>query len=131
MVLNLIRRAIDDVNSAPIGFPPRDASGEMRIGVGESLVVFFLKLVLLRTRVWIAALPEGYDENVPVGIRRELAEVGTLLIRDDVANVLVQPFLIRKESTLFRRSLCLFSGPSTLILPGCETQRNAEQEREQ
>src|SRR5208283_1184083 len=92
--VDLIRRAKHDVNPAAVGLPPRDAGGEVLVGISDAPVVLFFKLVLVGVGRGIAALPEGLDELVALLVVRKLHEGGSFFVRDNPAYVLVQPLPI-------------------------------------
>lgn len=87
-----VGRAVDDVETAAVGSVSREALGEMRIRVRHAAVVLFLERVLRRAWSGVAWLPELLHKLVTLLIRNELSEVDALLVSDDVADVLVEPF---------------------------------------
>src|SRR5947209_5327175 len=95
MRLHLVGRSIHDVNAAAIGFPTGNAGRVMLVGIRDTAIVLFLKLVLFRIWRGIAPQPELLDKALALFVGGETCERLPLLITDDVANVLVQPFLVR------------------------------------
>src|SRR5437868_13892547 len=100
MRIDFIRLAENDVDAATIGLPTRDARGEMLVGVGNTLVVFFLKFVLFGVRRGIAALPKRFNKIVAFFVIGQLLESRPFFIGDDVSNVLVQPLFVRLAQLL-------------------------------
>src|SRR4051812_43390670 len=94
MGFDFVGLAEDDVDTAAVGLPSRDASGEVLVGIGDALVVLFFVFVLFGVRRGIAALPEGFNEVIALLVIRELLEGGALFVSDDVGDVFVQPLSI-------------------------------------
>src|SRR6266481_2559366 len=92
--LDLIRGPKHDVSAAAVGLPPGDASRVVFVGIRDTPVVLFFKLVLFGVRRGIAALPEGFNELVALFVVRELHEGGFLFVGDYPAHILVQPLPI-------------------------------------
>ena len=84
----------------------------MLVGIGDAAVVLFFELVLFRIGRGIAAQPELLDELVALFVVGELGEGGALFIGDDVAHVLVEPFLVGLADLLLQR---LFVGAALLF----------------
>src|SRR5579859_336949 len=105
MRIDFVRLAIYDVNAAAIGFPPRDAGGEMFVGVGDALVVLFFVLVLFGIGRRIAALPESFDKIVAFFVVGELLESRALFVGNDPDDVLIEPLFIGLAQFLFKSPL--------------------------
>jgi hypothetical protein len=94
MGLNLVRRTELDIHLAAVALPPWDARGEVFVGIFDAAVMLFLEFVFFGIGSGIAALPEGFDELVTLLVVGELFERLPLFVRDDVNDVLVEPFLV-------------------------------------
>src|SRR6266498_358613 len=66
----------------------------MLVGVGDPFVIFFLKLVLVGVRIRISSAPELLYKPLPLIISLQLFKGLSLLISNDVGDVLVQPVLV-------------------------------------
>src|SRR5208283_5634657 len=64
MVIDLVRRAVHDVNAATVRSPPRNAGGEVFVGVSNAPVMLFFVFILRSVGRGIAAQPELLDERV-------------------------------------------------------------------
>ena len=102
MRFNLIRRPIHNVDSASVGFPARDSGSEMFVRVCHTPVVFFLEFVFDCVGSRVAALPEGFDELVALFVIRKQLEGFLFLVRDNPADVFVEPFLISLAQLYFQ-----------------------------
>src|SRR5204862_8012081 len=91
---NLIRRHVDDVDSAAVGFPAGDAGGEVLVGVGDAAVLFFFELVFYGVSGGVTPLPESFDEVIALLVIRRLLEGGALFVRNDVSYVFIKPFFV-------------------------------------
>src|SRR6476469_4876342 len=109
MRLDFIRLAEHDVDAAAVGLPPRDAGGEMLVGVGNALVMFFLEFVLFGVRRGIAALPKRFNKVVALFVVGQLLESRSLFIGNDVRDVFVEPFLVRLAQFLLEGAGILLS----------------------
>ena len=117
MGLDLVGRPKHDVHPAAVGLPTRDAGRVVLVGICDTPVVLFFKLVLFGVRRGIAALPESFNELVALFVVRELHEGGFFFVGDNPAHVLVQPLLIRLAQLNLERlgvGLPLFFGDLTL-----------------
>src|ERR1035437_1874267 len=94
MRFNLVGWTVHNVNAPTVGPPPRDASREMFVGVGNAAVVLFLEFVLRRVRSRIPAQPELFDKLVTLLVVRELFEGGHFFRSHDVTHVFVEPLLV-------------------------------------
>src|ERR1019366_1707900 len=103
MGVNLIRRPKHDVHPAAIGLPTGDAGRVVLVGIRDTPVVLFFKLVLFGVGRGIAALPEGLNELVALFVVRELHEGGFFFVGDNPAHVLVQPLPISLAQLNFER----------------------------
>ena len=68
----------------------------MFVSVGDAAVVLFFEFVLFGVREWVAPQPELLDELFALFVGVQPLESLILLIRNDVDDVFVQPFLIRR-----------------------------------
>src|SRR5215471_10446167 len=109
MGLDFVGLAEDDIDAAAIGSPAGDACCVMLIGIGDALVVLFLKFVLFGVGRGIAALPESFNEVIALFVVRELLEGGTLFIGDDVGDVLVKPLFVGLAQLLLKSLGVLFT----------------------
>ena len=100
MRLDFVRRSVDDVDSAAIRLPARNARRVALVGVGDAPVVLFLELVLHRVRRRVAPQPELLDELLPFLVRAQVLEDLAFFVRDDVDDVFVQPLLVRRHQLL-------------------------------
>src|SRR6266511_4340882 len=66
----------------------------MLVGVGDTFVIFFLKLVLVGVRIRIAPAPELLYKPLPLIISLQLFKGLSLLISNNVGDILVQPILV-------------------------------------
>jgi len=60
----------------------------------DAAVMLIFKLVCRRAGCWVSLLPEGFDEKLSFLIRQKLKENFLFLGRDDVDDLLFQPFLV-------------------------------------
>src|ERR1700756_2106822 len=101
MGFDFVGLAEDDVDAAAISSPAGNTCREMLGGVGDALVVLFFEFVFFGVRRGIATLPEGLNKVVALFVVRELLKGGSLFIRDDVGDVLVQPLFVGLAQLLF------------------------------
>src|SRR5262245_17351959 len=94
MRFNFSRRTKCDVNPPSIRFPPRDARREPFVRVGDPAIVLFLEFVLRRIRRRITSQPELLDELLPLIIGSKPLECRSLLISDDVTDILAKPLTV-------------------------------------
>jgi hypothetical protein len=66
----------------------------MLVGVSDAFVILFLELVFVGVRVRVAPPPESLYELLALFIRFQLFEGFPLFIRDDVGDILFQPFFV-------------------------------------
>ena len=92
--LDLVGRAVHDIDPPAIGPPTLQAGRVLLIGVSDAPVIFFLELVLRVTGVGIAPLPEGLNELFPLIISGELLESTSFLVGNDVRDFFIEPLLI-------------------------------------
>jgi len=93
--INLVRRAVNDVNVAAIGLPTGCGGGSKAlVGKGYTSIVFFLEFV--RCRAWhrIAAFPKLLDEMIAFFSGGELNKGGAFRVIGDVNHVVVKPFVV-------------------------------------
>src|SRR5262249_15436592 len=109
MRFDLIGLAEHDIDAPAIGLPSRDAAGEMFVGVGDALVIFFAVFVDVGVGIRIAVEPEPFDELLALVVGLEIVEDLALLIRDDPADVFIYPALVYALDLLFLALLCLLS----------------------
>src|SRR6185437_10641154 len=93
MRIDLIRRAVLDINHSAVGFPAGNTGSIMVVRVSDTAVDFLFVLVFFRVGCRIAALPEVLNELFAFFVGLQMLESLALLIGDDVGNVFVQPFL--------------------------------------
>src|SRR5689334_21721280 len=94
MRLNLVWLAPDNVNAAAIGFPARDARRKVFVGIGQAAVVFLFGCIDRRLRVGIALVPKNLDELLALLVRGEFQECFALVRRNDVHNLVCQPYSV-------------------------------------
>src|SRR5216684_4185760 len=94
MAFGLVWFAPGYIDAAAIGLPPRNARGVMLVSIGDSLVVFFAKLVFIGVWIWITAAPELFNETFALVVGFELLERLPLFVSDNVGDVFVQPVLV-------------------------------------
>jgi hypothetical protein len=87
-------RSIQDVDSSPIRFPSRNAGCEVGVGICQPPVMLFFEFIFGRSRIRIAALPEGDDKSVALLVGRKLLEVGPFLVGDNPRDVFPEPFFV-------------------------------------
>src|SRR5882757_8816555 len=100
--------SIHYVNSAAVCPPSRHAGCIVFIGISNTPVVLFLEFIFRGIRGWITSLPEAFNKNVALGVGGKLFKSGELFIRDDPANILVQPLLIDAAQFLDLRRFIVF-----------------------
>src|SRR5215475_14069507 len=100
---DLIGLTEHDVDAPPVGLPSGNAAGVMFVGVGDALVIFFAVFVDVGVGVWVAAVPEPFDELLAFVVGLERVEDLALLIGDDPANVFVLPASVNALDFLFLR----------------------------
>src|SRR5581483_2555601 len=88
---DLVGRTVHDVNAAPVRLPSGDAGGKTLVGICDATVVLVLVLVFDGIGSGIATQPELLDELVALLVVGKLVKGGALLVRNDPADVLVQP----------------------------------------
>ena len=89
-----VRLAVRDIDVAAVGLPSRLARGEVLVGIGNAGVMLILELVVVGVRVRVPAQPELLDELVPLLIVGQALEGPLLFVRDDPADIFVQPLLV-------------------------------------
>ena len=94
MRLGLVGLAIHDVNAAAIGFPPGYARRIMLVSVSDPLVIFFAIFVFVCVRIGIPTAPKLFDEMLSLVVGFEFLKRLSLLVRDDVGDIFVQPILV-------------------------------------
>ena len=107
--LDVHRLAEDDVDPSPVGHPARHGRGPavILVGVIDPLVMLGPELVLRGVGIRIAVLPERFDEQVALPVGQELAKDLPLQRRDDIDDLLVQPFFIGgREGDLLGAEVC-------------------------
>src|SRR6266478_5086383 len=101
MAFNLVGFAPGYINAPSISPPAGNAGGIMFVGIGNSLVILFPKLVFIGIRIRIATAPELFNKALP------------LFVGNDVRDVFLQPVLVSflefrlYVARLFRRVLTL------------------------
>jgi hypothetical protein len=94
--LGFAQHNVDSAHSGPPAWARRILAVEL-VGVLDTAVVFFPELVLFGLRIGVPLLPEGFDEEVAVTVRFEPQEDVLFLGRDDVDDVLLEPFPVLQE----------------------------------
>jgi len=95
MRIDFIRRTVFNIDPPAIRLPPRNARRETIVGIGDAAIMFFAVLVLFGVRSRIAAQPEIFDKRLPLVVGLERLENLPLFIGYNVADLFVQPPLIR------------------------------------
>ncbi len=85
--------AVNNVDSSAVRHPTGIAAGEVLVGIGDPAIVLLFELVFRGPRVRVPAGPELLDELLFLLRRGKLFEDRFFVVRDDVDNVLFQPFL--------------------------------------
>ena len=96
VVLDLVRRAVDDINSTLVGLPTCSASGRPEgIRVGHAPVVFVLKFVLRGSRSRVVPAPKLRDESLAIRGGRKRSKLGSVAIGKNVGHGSLQPVVHR------------------------------------
>src|SRR5579863_5075297 len=95
MRIDLVRRTVLNINPPSIGLPSRNTRRKPVVGVGDAPVMLLTKFVFLGVRSRIAPQPEILDERLPLVVGLQRLKNLPLLVRDYVADLFVQPPLIR------------------------------------
>src|SRR6202162_1984111 len=93
--LDLVCRAMNDVDAAAVRLPSGDARSEVLVGISDAAVVLFLEFILDGVGSGVAAQPELLDELLALLVGAELEEGLPLFVGDDVQDVFLEPLLIR------------------------------------
>jgi hypothetical protein len=83
-----------DPDAAAIRFPAGYAGAEMLVGIGDSLVIFLFKLVLVSVRIRIAPAPEFLDEAFALVVSSQFLKCLTFFVGDDESDVFVEPIFV-------------------------------------
>ena len=94
MRINLVGRAVHNVDTAAVGFPTGDSCREVFVGVFDAAVMLFFKFVFFGIGRRIASLPEGFYELVALFVVGKLFEGFALFVGNNVDNVFVEPLFI-------------------------------------
>src|SRR5690348_18452569 len=94
MRFHLISGTVHDVNAAAVGLPAGNAGGKMLVGVGDAPVDLVLVRIVNAVGSGVAALPELLDELIALLVVAQLEKSFALLVGDDPAHVLIEPFLV-------------------------------------
>src|SRR5215510_13000654 len=113
---NLIGLAEHDIDAPAVGLPSGDAAGVMLVGVGDALVILFAVFVDVSVGVWIAAVPEPFDELLALVVSLERVEDLALFIGDDPADVFVYPAYVNALDLLLLALLPLLFLPVLVLL---------------
>jgi hypothetical protein len=116
-------RSVQGVGSSSIRFPSRHAGSEVAIGIGQSAVMLFFEFICRRSRVWIAALPEGHDRVVPLLVSRKLLEVCPLLVGNNPRNIFREPFFVNLFDRRIRPALGRLPRRIAILSVGGECQK--------
>src|SRR5579863_3812445 len=108
MRINLVRRAIHNVDATAVCFPSGDSSGEMFVGVFDAAVMLFFKFVFFGIGRRVAALPKGLDELVALLIVGKLFESLAFFVGNNVDHVFVEPLLVSRSEFLLEGFGVLF-----------------------
>src|SRR5579859_4231078 len=94
--INLVRRAVDDVNVAAIGFPAGcpGSSSEALVGKSDAAIVLLFEFVSCSARRGITAFPELFDEIIAFFGGGESNKCGTFRVISDVDDVIVEPLFV-------------------------------------
>src|SRR5262249_53979525 len=76
--------------------------GEIQVRISDTRIEFVFEFVVQRSGRGIPAQPELLDEIESLGVRGKSKECNALCRRDDVHNVLIQPFLKRIRNRRLR-----------------------------
>src|SRR6266446_5013337 len=98
--LGLVGRAVLDVDHAAVGLPSGNSGSEPLVGIGDAAVMLFAILVLFGIGSGVAAEPELLNELLSLLVGLESREGLTLLVGDDVADLFVEPLLVRSLQLL-------------------------------
>src|SRR5437867_4590602 len=94
MGFDLVRLAPHDIDTAAIGFPPRDAGRIVFVRVGNTLVILLAIFILVSVRIGIAPSPEFLYEPLALVVSLQLLESLSFIIGNDVGNILLQPVFV-------------------------------------
>src|SRR5689334_15133238 len=94
MRFHLISGTVHDVNAAAVGLPAGNAGGKMLVGVGDAPVDLVLVRIVNAVRSGVAALPELLDELIALFVVAQFEKSFALLVGNDPAHVLIEPFLV-------------------------------------
>src|ERR1700733_3544661 len=108
MRVDFIGWTVLDVNHAAVGLPPRNTRGIVVVGVSNAAVMLFFVFVFLGIRRGVAPQPELLHKLLALLVGFQPLERLPFLVSDDVADILIQPFLPRTRQFLFQR--LLFAG---------------------
>src|SRR5580765_1175371 len=127
MRLDFVGLAPGDVDPAAICSPAGNARGKMFVGVSDPLVIFLAIFVFVSIGIGIASPPKFFDKAFAFVVGCQLLESLSLLIGDDVGDVLVQPVLVGSFQFWFDVAWLL----SGILLPAwfcflCQPRRNGK-----
>src|SRR5690349_12754355 len=94
MRFHLVSGTVHDVNAAAVGLPSGNSGGKMLVGVGYAPVKLVLVRVVHAVRSGVAALPELLDKLIALFVVAQFQKSFALLVGNDPAYVLVEPFLV-------------------------------------
>src|ERR1700685_2294324 len=77
----------------------------MLIGVSDPAIVFFFERVLRRIRIRVAPQPELLDELFAFFVGLQSQERTALFRRNDVNDVFLKPFLVRRRQLFLESSI--------------------------
>src|SRR5947209_6879428 len=96
VTFQFIRWAVHNIHAPAVGLPSRSAGCIMLVRICDTAVMFLFEVVLRGARNRIASLPELFDKLLPFFIAGQFLERRTLFIGDDISDVLIHPFHIRR-----------------------------------
>src|SRR5258708_30844726 len=94
MRIYLVRRAPNDVSAPAVGLPPGNSRSIMFVGVSDSAIVLFLKIVFRQIRIAAAPQPELLDKLFALFASAQLQKRSPLRRRNDVHHIFAQPLLV-------------------------------------
>src|SRR5690349_6075182 len=94
MRLDLVGLTPSYINTAAVSFPARNSGGEVLIRVSDAFVILFAELVFFGIRVRVATTPKVFNKIFTFLVRLKGEKGLFLSTRNDVGNVVVQPFFI-------------------------------------